>query len=232
MSKRYKSLRDKVDSEKKYNVDEAVGLVAAMGDTKFDQTVDISLRLGVDAKQTDQQVRGAVNLPHGLGKKVTVLVFAKGEKEKEAREAGADFVGADDLVQKITEGWMEFDKVVATPDMMVTVSKVGKLLGPRGLMPNPKTGTVTFEVAKAVTECKAGKVSFKTDKAGIIHAPVGKVSFGADKIKGNVLSLLEGIQKMKPSSSKGVFLKGLTLSPTMGPGVRIDMSSIETALSK
>lgn len=226
-SKRYRELRKKVDPNKKYSVQEGVGLIAEMKGTKMDQTVEVALRLGVDVKQSDQQVRGAVNLPHGLGKKITVIVFAKGDKEKEAREVGADHVGGDDLVQKITGGWMDFDKVIAAPDMMQVVSKVGKLLGPRGLMPNPKTGTVTFEVAKAVGECKAGKISFKTDKAGIVHCAIGKVSFGSEKIGENLQALLECVSKMKPAASKGDFFKGLTLSSTMSPGVRIDLGSLE-----
>ncbi len=228
-SKRYKALRVQVNPDKKYLLDEAVALLDKMQGTKFDQAVNVAVRLGVDAKQSDQQVRGAINLPHGLGKNITVLAFAKGEKEKEALAAGADFVGGDDLVEKITGGWMEFDKVVATPDMMIMVSKVGKLLGPRGLMPNPKTGTVTFDIGKAVSECKAGKVSFKTEKAGIIHCSIGKLSFGSQKVKENLLSFLEGLQKLKPAASKGNFIKGLTLSGTMSPGIRIDVSSATSA---
>ena len=223
-SKRYRSFKTKVDSQKKYAVDEALGLVSEMKSEKFDQTVDVAIRLGVDAKQSDQQVRGAINLPHGLGKKTTVLVFAKGEKENEAKAAGADYVGTDDLIQKITAGWTDFDKVVATPDLMAVVSRVGKILGPRGLMPNPKTGTVTFEVGKPVSECKKGKVSFKTDKAGIIHCPIGKLSFGAQKLKDNFLALVDGIVKLKPPSSKGIFLKGIAVSGTTTPGVRLDVS--------
>lgn len=225
-SKRYNELRAKVNPDKKYSLDEGLKLISEMGGGKSDQTVEMALRLGVDAKQSDQQIRGAVNLPHGLGKKVVVLAFAKGAKEKEAQDAGADFVGGDDLIKKISEGWMEFDQVVATPDMMVAVSKVGKLLGPRGLMPNPKTGTVTFDIGKAVKDCKAGKVEFKTEKAGIVQCSIGKVSFGAQKLKENLSALLETITKMKPSSSKGIYLKGLALSATMSPGVRIDVASI------
>lgn len=225
-SKRYTALRKKVDPAKKYLLEEGLKMVADMGGTKFDQTVEVSLKLGVDPKQSDQQVRGAANLPHGLGKKVVVLAFAKGEKENEAKNAGADFVGGDDLIQKIQGGWMEFDKIVATPDMMVLVSKVGKILGPRGLMPNPKTGTVTFEIGKAVTDCKAGRVEFKIDKAGIIHCSIGKVSFGAEKIRDNLHTFLEHVVKLKPSSSKGIYLRGMAISPTMGPSVRIDMASL------
>lgn len=223
-SKRYRSLKEKVDSEKKYSVDEALSLVSEMKSPRFDQTVDIAVRLGVDAKQSDQQVRGAINLPHGLGKKISVLAFAKGEKEKEALAAGADYVGGDDMIEKINGGWMDFDKVVATPDMMAQVSKIGKVLGPRGLMPNPKTGTVTFDIGKAVSECKTGKVTFKTDKAGIVHCAVGKVSFGPEKLKENVQVLIEGIQKMKPSAAKGTYLKGVTVSATTSPGIRLDVS--------
>lgn len=223
-SKRYSAFKAKLVEEKKYLTNEATELLSTFAGGKYDQSVEVAVRLGVDAKQSDQQVRGAINMPHGLGKKVTVLVFAKGAKEKEARDAGADFVGGDDLVEKITGGWMEFDKVVATPDMMVAVSKVGKLLGPRGLMPNPKTGTVTFEVGKAVSECKAGKVAFKTDKAGLIHCAIGKVSFGAEKIKDNLMTLIDGLTKMKPQSSKGTYLKSITISATTSPGIRLDVS--------
>jgi len=225
-SKRYRELREKVNPNKKYSLEEGATLISQMGGKRYDHGVEVSLRLGVDAKQSDQQVRGAANLPHGLGKKVTVVAFAKGQKEKEAQDAGADFVGGDDLVQKINEGWTDFDKVVATPDMMVAVSKVGKILGPRGLMPNPKTGTVTFDIGKAVTECKAGKVSFKTEKAGILHCSVGKVSFGPEKILQNVKLLIEEVSKLKPAACKGTYLKGLTLSATHSPGVRIDMASV------
>lgn len=229
-SKRYKNLRQKIDPMKKYPLTEAVQLVSETGSTKFDQTVEVALRLGVDPKQSDQQVRGAVNLPHGLGKKITVLAFAKGEKEKEASEAGADYVGGEDLIQKIQGGWMEFDQVVATPDMMAIVSKVGKILGPRGLMPNPKTGTVTFDIGKTVKDCKAGKVEFKTDKAGIVHCGIGKVSFGVEKIGQNLSAFLENIGKMKPSASKGTFFRGLAISGTMSPGVRVDLASVEGSL--
>ncbi|MCE9626020.1 MAG: 50S ribosomal protein L1, partial [Deltaproteobacteria bacterium] len=189
---------------------------------KFDETVEVAIRLGIDAKQTDQLVRGAVPLPHGLGKDVRVVAFAKGGKEKEAKDAGADYVGSDDLIEKIQGGWVDFDKVVATPDMMVAVSKLGKVLGPRGLMPNPKVGTVSMDIAKAVRDLKAGKVEFRNEKAGIVHAPVGKLSFGAEKIKDNILSLIEGVVKAKPSSSKGNYLRGLAISATMSPGIRID----------
>lgn len=225
--KRFVALRKKVDPERKYLVQEACQLVAECAGTKFDQTVDVAVRLGVDPKQSDQQVRGAVNLPHGLGKKFVVVVFAKGPKEQEARDAGADFVGGQDLVDKITGGWMDFDKVIATPDMMPMVSKVGKLLGPRGLMPNPKTGTVSFEVGVAVKECKAGKMAFKTEKGGIIHGAIGKVSFGADKIRENLRAFVDEVVRLKPASSKGIYLRSLSVSSTMGPGVGVDVGSLE-----
>lgn len=227
--KKYRDAATKVNPEKKYSLEQAVQILQEMKTAKFDETVEVAVRLGIDAKQTDQMVRGAVTLPHGLGKAVRILVFAKGDKAGEAKEAGADFIGAEDMIEKVLGGWMDFDKVVATPDMMGTVSKLGKLLGPRGLMPNPKVGTVTFDVAKAVKDLKAGKVEFRNEKAGIIHAPVGKMSFGAEKIKENILTLIEGIQKAKPASSKGSFLKGLALSATMSPGIRIDTSSLEKA---
>ncbi|MBI2338820.1 MAG: 50S ribosomal protein L1 [Deltaproteobacteria bacterium] len=226
-SKRYKALREKIDPAKKYSLDEGIRLISEMKGEKFDQTVDVAIRLGVDPKQSDQQVRGAVPLPHGLGKKIRVIAFAKGEKEAEAREAGADQVGGDDLAKKIAEGWMEFDSAVATPDMMPAVSKLGKILGPRGLMPNPKTGTVTFDVGKAVRELKMGKAEFKTEKAGIVHCAIGKVSFGPQKLKDNLTALLETVAKMKPASAKGNYFKGLALSATFGPGVRIDVSEVD-----
>jgi large subunit ribosomal protein L1 len=194
---------------------------------KFDETIDVAVRLGVDPRHADQMIRGSVILPNGLGKKVTVLVFAKGEKETEAQEAGADFVGNDDLIEKIKNGWFGFDKAVATPDIMGSVGKIGKLLGPRGLMPNAKTGTVTFDLARAIQELKAGKIDFRVEKAGIIHAPMGKVSFGVDKIFQNVTAFLETIVRLKPASSKGTYLKGIAVSTTMGPGIKIDISSIK-----
>lgn len=225
-SKQYRTLREKVDSSKKYSLDEGVQLVSEMGGKRYDQTVEVALRLGINPKQSDQQVRGAVNLPHGLGKKFVVLAFAKGEKEKEATEAGADFVGGEDLAKKISGGWTEFDKIVATPDLMSVVGRIGKILGPRGLMPNPKTGTVTFDIGKAVKECKAGKASFRSEKGGIIHCAIGKVSFGPQKLKENFSSLMETIVKLKPAAAKGTYLKGLTLSATTSPGIRIDIGSI------
>lgn len=220
--KKYKNAATKVDPDKKYTLDEAVKILEGLKSAKFDETVEVAIRLGIDAKQTDQLVRGAVPLPHGLGKDVRVVAFAKGGKEKEAKDAGADYVGSDELIEKIQGGWVDFDKVVATPDMMVAVSKLGKVLGPRGLMPNPKVGTVSMDIAKAVRDLKAGKVEFRNEKAGIVHAPVGKLSFGAEKIKDNILSLIEGVVKAKPSSSKGNYLRGLAISATMSPGIRID----------
>ena len=197
---------------------------------KFDEGVDMAIRLGVDPKKPDQMVRGTVVLPNGIGKKVRVLVFAKGQKEKEAQDAGADYVGAEDLVEKIGQGWLDFDKAIATPDMMGIVSKLGKILGPRGLMPNPKVGTVTFDVGKAVKEIKAGKVEFKVEKAGIVHVPVGKASFGFDRLFENVKALLEVILRVKPPTSKGIYLRSITLSSTMGPGVKIDPLNVRNVL--
>lgn len=220
--KKYTEARKSIEPGKRYPLRDAVELMVGSGRAKFDETVDAAIRLGVDPKHADQMVRGSVALPHGLGKVVRVLVFAKGEKEKEATDAGADFAGSDDLVEKIKGGWLDFDRVVATPDMMGTVGKLGKVLGPRGLMPNPKVGTVTFDVAKVVKELKAGKVEFRVEKAGIVHTPVGKVSFGLDKLLDNVTALLEMIVKLKPASSKGTYLKSISLSTTMGPGVMVD----------
>ena len=193
-----------------------------MSFAKFDETVDVAVRLGVNPKHADQMVRGAVVMPHGIGKVNRVLVFAKGDKANEATEAGADFVGADDLVAKVTEGWLDFDTVIATPDMMGQVGRLGRVLGPRGLMPNPKVGTVTFEVAKAVREAKAGKVEFRVEKAGIVHAPVGKRSFETGKLAENIKALVGALVKAKPSAAKGTYLKSITVSSTMGPGIRVD----------
>jgi large subunit ribosomal protein L1 len=225
MFKRGKSFieaKKKVEPAKRYTLKEAVEIVVNTGRAKFDETVDAAIRLGVNPQHADQMVRGSVVLPNGLGKAVRVLVFAKGEKEKEALDAGADVVGSDDIIEKIKGGWLEFDRVIATPDVMGNVGKLGKILGPRGLMPNPKVGTVTFDVAKAVQELKAGKVEFRVEKAGIVHSPVGKVSFGVDKLTENVSALLEVIMKLKPASSKGTYLKSISLSTTMGPGVKVD----------
>jgi len=222
--------RGKVESGQRYSLEEAVELAVSTARTKFDETADVAINLGVNPKHADQMIRGSVVLPNGLGKSVRVLVFAKGDKEREALDAGADLAGSDDLVEKIKGGWMEFDKVVATPDMMGSVGKLGKILGPRGLMPNPKVGTVTFDVKNAVEELKAGKVEFRVEKAGIIHSPVGKVSFGANKLIENILALVESIMKLKPASSKGTYLKAISLSTTMGPGVKIDPLDIRNTL--
>ena len=219
--------KEKVDRNKVYQVDEALALVKETAFAKFDESVDVSVKLGVDPRKADQMVRGAVVLPNGLGKTIRVLVFAKGEKAMEAEQAGADHVGGDDLVEKIQGGWLEFDKTVATPDMMGTVGKIGKLLGPRGLMPNPKVGTVTFEIARAVDEAKSGKIEYRVEKAGIVHAPVGKVSFDVEKLKGNLVSLMDALIKAKPSTAKGTYLKKVTISSTMGPGVNIDVPALQ-----
>jgi large subunit ribosomal protein L1 len=226
MGKKMNAAAEKIEKDKEYSLDDAVTLVKEAAYAKFDETVDLSFNLGVDPRKSDQMVRGTVVLPHGTGKTVRVLVFAKGEKEKEARDAGADHVGADDLVEKISKGWFDFDKVVATPDIMGVVGKLGKVLGPRGLMPNPKLGTVTFDVAKAVKDIKAGKVEYKTEKAGVIHVPIGKVSFDKQKLLENARAIIDSVSKAKPSTSKGKYLKKLCVSSTMGPGLRIDVSSV------
>jgi large subunit ribosomal protein L1 len=228
--KKYRKAKEKIDTAKRYAVEEAVKLALEAAYANFDETVDIAVRLGVNPKYSDQMVRGAVTLPHGLGKEVKVLAFCKGEKEAEAKEAGADFVGGEDLVEKIKSGWLEFDKAVATPDMMAHVGKIGRILGPRGLMPNAKTGTVTFDLANAIKELKAGKVEFKVDKAGVVHAPLGKVSFGPEKILENLKALINTLQKAKPASAKGTYFKGLAVSTTMGPGVKIDTNSIRSLM--
>ncbi|MBW2612745.1 MAG: 50S ribosomal protein L1 [Deltaproteobacteria bacterium] len=224
--KKYLEATKNLGQERK-SVSDAVQVAIDSSYTKFDETVDVAVRLGVDPRHADQMVRGTVVLPNGIGKEVKVLVFAKGEKESEAQEAGADFVGNDELIAKIKGGWFGFDKAVATPDIMGTVGKIGRLLGPRGLMPNAKTGTVTFDVARAVNELKAGKIDFRVEKAGIVHAPMGKVSFGAEKLVQNLTAFLETIMRLKPTSSKGIYLKTLAISTTMGPGIRIDTSSIK-----
>ncbi len=228
--KKYLESKSKLDSQKRYDFVEAVESALKSSFAKFDETVDVAVRLGVDPRHADQMVRGTVVLPHGIGKDVRVLVFAKGEKENEAKEAGADFVGNEELIEKIQGGWFEFDKVVATPDMMGAVGKIGRALGPRGLMPNAKTGTVTFDIGKAVKELKAGKIDFRVEKAGIVHAPMGKVSFGVEKIVQNLSAFIDTIMRLKPSSSKGTYLKSIAISTTMGPGVRIDAALVkETA---
>ena len=228
--KKYSDAKVKASDAPSSTFEEAVKISLESSYAKFDETVDVAVRLGVDPRHADQMVRGTVVLPNGLGKEVKVLVFAKGEKEKEAQEAGADFVGSDDLVEKIKGGWFGFDKAIATPDMMGTVGKIGKLLGPRGLMPNAKTGTVTFDVARAINELKAGKIDFRVEKAGIVHAPMGKVSFGVEKIVQNITAFLETIMRLKPSSSKGTYLKGMAISTTMGPGVKVDAALVKELL--
>jgi large subunit ribosomal protein L1 len=228
--KKYLESKSKLDSQKRYDFVEAVESALKSSFAKFDETVDVAVRLGVDPRHADQMVRGTVVLPHGIGKDVRVLVFAKGEKENEAKEAGADFVGNEELIEKIQGGWFEFDKVVATPDMMGAVGKIGRALGPRGLMPNAKTGTVTFDIGKAVKELKAGKIDFRVEKAGIVHAPMGKVSFGVEKIVQNLSAFIDTIMRLKPSSSKGTYLKSIAISTTMGPGVRIDAALVKESV--
>ena len=225
MGKKFESAAAKI-GEKPYGLKEAVEAVKQSTFVKFDETVDLALRLGVDPKRADQMVRGTTLLPHGTGKKVRVLVFAKGEKEQEARAAGADYVGADDLMEKIKGGWMEFDQAISTPDLMGAVGKLGKVLGPRGLMPNPETGTVTFEVGKAINEIRKGRVEYKVEKAGIIHVPVGKVSFSPDHLYENANAVLESVMKARPASVKGRYLKSASISCTMGPGVQLDTMAI------
>jgi large subunit ribosomal protein L1 len=225
--KNYNQAREQVDRTKRYPLEEAVQLAVKASYVKFDETVDMAVRLGVDPRHADQMVRGAVVLPNGTGKTTRVLVFAKGEKEKEAQDSGADVVGSEELIEKIKGGWLEFDKAVATPDLMGQVGKIGKILGPRGLMPNAKTGTVTFDVAKAIREIKAGKIEFRVEKNGIVHAPMGRVSFGLDKLIPNILSFFDTILRLKPSSAKGTYLKSITISTTMGPGIKIDPSFIK-----
>jgi large subunit ribosomal protein L1 len=227
--KKYTDAMQKIEMGKPYSVSDAFALLPQIAFAKFDESVDIAFNLGVDPKHADQMVRGAVVLPHGIGKSVRVAVLAKGEKAKEATAAGADFVGADDLIEKIAGGWFDFDKMIATPDMMVAVSKIGKILGPRGLMPNPKLGTVTFEVAKAVKEQKLGKVEYRTEKTGIIHVGIGKKSFGAEKLKENFVALAAVILKAKPPTSKGTYLKNVTLSSTMSPGITVDPLDVLSA---
>jgi large subunit ribosomal protein L1 len=227
--KKFRAAAAKVDRNKRYGIDEAFKLLketAELRQTKYDQTVDVAINLGVDPKHADQMVRGAVVLPHGIGKTVRVAVFAKGEKQSEAKDAGADVVGEADLAKRIEEGFMDFDTVIATPDMMGVVGRLGKVLGPRGLMPNPKVGTVTADVAKAVRDAKGGKVEFRAEKAGIVHAPVGKASFAPEKLAENFNALIELVMKLKPATAKGVYLKGIAISSTMGPGIKLDTQVI------
>ncbi len=225
--KKYKESEKKLTAGQRYGLSEAVEKAIEASFVKFDETMDVAVRLGVDPRHADQMVRGTVILPNGLGKDVTVLVFAKGEKEKEALDAGADFAGNEEILEKIQGGWLDFDKAVATPDVMGTVGKIGRLLGPKGLMPNAKTGTVTFDVAKAVKELKAGKIDFKVEKTGIVHAPVGKISFGSEKLAENLTAFIETLLKLKPASSKGTYIKSLSISSTMGPGIKVDPNSVE-----
>ncbi|MFC0525700.1 50S ribosomal protein L1 [Pontibacillus salicampi] len=227
-SKRYQELVKLVDKTKSYDVSEAVELIKQTSKASFDETVEAAFRLGVDPKKADQQIRGATVLPHGTGKSQRVLVFAKGDKAKEAEAAGADYVGEQDLINQINQGWFDFDVVVATPDMMAEVGKLGRVLGPKGLMPNPKTGTVTFEVEKAVNEIKAGKVEYRVDKAGNIHVPIGKVSFDNEKIAENFNAITETLMKVKPQAAKGTYMRNASIASTMGPGVRVDVSGFKS----
>ncbi len=228
--KKYRQAVSGVDLSERFSVQDAVAKSIQASFAKFDETVDVALGLGVDPKYSDQMVRGAVALPHGLGKTVRVAVFCKGEKEAEAKAAGADFTGAEELVQRIKDGWMDFDSAIATPDVMALVGQIGRQLGPRGLMPNAKTGTVTFDVAGAVKEVKAGRVEFRVDKAGVLHAPLGKVSFGPEKILDNLKTLLDAVNRMKPSSAKGTYMKAMSVSTTMGPGFKVETSLIRSFL--
>ena len=229
--KKYNEVNKLIDKEKQYSVNEAVELIDKTKTAKFDETVDIAIKLGIDPKQADQQIRKAVNLPHGTGKTVKIMVFAKDDKAKEAVEAGADYAGLDEYVDKITkDNWLDFDVAIATPDVMSVVGKLGKFLGPRGLMPNPKVGTVTNDISDAVKLSKAGRIEIKNDKGGVVHAPIGKTSFGQEKIKDNFLSLVETINKSKPSSSKGIYLRKITISNTMGPGITVDTADIRETL--
>ena len=231
-SKRYSTIREKVDRNKLYTIEEAVGLIKETGVAKFDETVELAARLGVDPKHADQMVRGTVALPHGTGKKVRILVFAVGEKEQEAKDAGADFVGSDDLVEKIKGGWFDFDVAVATPDMMKVMGALGKLLGPRGLMPNPKAGTVTMDVAKAVHELKAGRIEYRVDRQAIVAVPVGKVSFSQEQLVDNIKAFIDALIKAKPATAKGTYMKGVSVSSTMGIGVKLDHQSLVVDLKK
>jgi large subunit ribosomal protein L1 len=232
LAKRYKAAVALIDRAKAYTVEEAIATLKETPGTKFDESVDLAFHLGVDPKHAEQMVRGAVVLPHGTGKTVRVVVFAKGEKEREAKEAGADYIGAEDLIEKIQGGWMEFDSTIATPDLMGQVGKLGKVLGPRGLMPNPKVGTVTFDIARAVREVKGGKVEFRVDKAGNVHVLIGKKSFSAEQLAANAMTLVEAIMRARPASAKGQYLKSLTVSSTMGPGIPVDVQRIANLFKK
>lgn len=224
--KRYQAALEKIDRQKKYSIEEGIALIKDFGGAKYDETVELAVNLGVDPKHADQIVRGAVVLPHGTGKNVRVVVFAKGDKEKEAQDAGADFVGGEDLIDKIKGGWFDFDVAIAAPNMMAHVGKIGRLLGPRGLMPNPKVGTVTFDVGAAVTASKAGKISYRTDRSGVIHAGIGKHSFSQEKLSENFSALMDVLAKAKPAKAKGQYLQSITLSTTHGPGVRVDVNEV------
>jgi large subunit ribosomal protein L1 len=226
LAKKYKAVLAKVDRERRYKLDEAMALVKQTATKKFDESVDAAINLGVDPKHADQVVRGAVVLPHGMGKSIRLAVFAKGDKAREAQEAGADIVGAEDLAEKIQGGFMDFEKVLATPDMMGVVGRLGKVLGPRGLMPNPKVGTVSMDIARAIKEQKAGKVEFRVEKAGIVHVPFGKASFEPEKLKANFNAIMEVIFKAKPQTAKGVYVKNITVSTTMGPGIKVDTAEL------
>ncbi len=227
MGKKFKSAIDKVDRERQYSLEEACKMITELSYAKFDESVDCAARLGVNPKHADQMIRSSVSLPHGTGKSIRVIVFAKGDRAVQAKEAGADYVGADDLVEKIQkDNWLDFDSAIATPDMMGLVGRLGRILGPRNLMPNPKVGTVTMDVAKAVQELKAGRIEFRTEKTGIVHAPLGKVSFGPEKLRENLVALLETLHRLKPSTAKGRYFKSITVSSTMGPGIKLDTSEV------
>jgi large subunit ribosomal protein L1 len=230
VSKKKLEARQRIDRFKKYGIEEGLETLLSTAYAKFEESVDVAVKLGVDPRHADQMVRGTCVLPHGTGKTVRVLVFAKGEKEKEAQDAGADYVGSEDLAKRIQDGWLDFDKAVATPDMMGVVGKLGKILGPRGMMPNPKVGTVTFDVGKAVDELKGGKVEFKVEKAGIVHASFGRISFGTEKLADNLKALMETIIRMKPSAAKGVYIRGVSISTTMGPGLKLDPQEIRNII--
>jgi large subunit ribosomal protein L1 len=227
--KKHKQARGGIQRQQRYSLEQGLEAALNAAYAKFDETVDMAVRLGVDPRHADQMVRGTVVLPHGTGKSVSVAVFAKGEKAKEATDAGADFVGSDDLVEKVQGGWTDFDRAVATPDMMGAVGKLGRILGPRGLMPNTKSGSVTFDLARAIKEIKAGKIEFRVDKGGVVHAPIGKASFGAAKLKENLDAFLETLLRLKPATAKGTYIKGMVVSTTMGPGVKLDTAEVKTA---
>jgi len=229
--KKYRDARARVDTGRRYGLDEAIDIVISTSYARFDESIDTAIVLGVDPRKADQNVRSSVVLPHGTGRTQSVLVIAKGEKAREAEDAGADYVGAEDVIEKIKGGWLDFDKVVSTPDMMSMVGRIGKILGPRGMMPNTKTGTVTFDVSRAVNEIKAGKVDFRVDKGGVVHVPLGKVSFGSSKIRENFAAIAEALLRAKPSTSKGAYVRGVAISTTMGPGVKVDPSEVKAVAS-